>query len=271
VNLRGILSIAVLLSAAVPTASRATTRVAGVHLGFPDAAELASAPLADEAAWVGRHGCRLRTPDAAERARLKAAAALASNALDSPGFARRVLAARDWVRRDAGTWVRDAAAGSDALIRLVTSRRRVHLLVLDDGRGHACTALGEVEGVRAYAPHDADIVVFQRTYVRDAPTTRELAATLLHETLHVLGFTHPAGALDHSDPAYQRSVPVRLAGLLLADGLAASGPDEARQHVASSDGGRALEAAAPPDATSPRAAASEVHARGGDISAPHSP
>lgn len=234
------LFIAVIIGLAVPHAAHAGTRVAGLCLEFPAPAAIAAAPLASEAAWVARRGCRLAAADPAERTRLEAAAALASLALDSPAFARRVLEPRDWVRRGADSWVRDPSAGSDALIRLVTSRRRVAVLVLDDGSGDTCRALSEVNGLRAYAPEGSDAVVFQRTYLRSSASARELAATLVHETLHVLGFSHPAGALDHGDPAYQRSVPVRLASLLLSADLAegVSAPNDERPSITSRDGER---------------------------------
>ncbi|MEZ4265798.1 MAG: hypothetical protein R3F39_05425 [Myxococcota bacterium] len=270
-HLHRFLFMAVAFGLAAPDVARATPRVAGVHLHFPASTALSSPPLAGEVAWVARRGCRLAPADPTERARLEDAAALASRALDSPEFARHVLEPRDWVRRSADAWVRDPAAGSEALVQLVTSRRQVAVLVLDDGHGDTCRALSALDGLRAYAPEGADVVVFQRTYLRSEASARELAATLVHETLHVLGFSHPVGALDHGDPAYRRSVPVRLAALLLAADLAAGAPNGARPPTASRGGERPIEDAAPPDATSTRAAASEVNARRVDVSVPYSP
>lgn len=246
-HLHRTLFIAVVIGLTAPGAALGTPRVAGIHLQFPATAALASPPWVGEAAWVARRGCRLVAADPTERTRLEAAAALASLALDSPEFARHVLTPRDWVRRSADAWVRDPAAGSEALIRLVTGRRQVAVLVLDDGHGDTCHALSEIDGVRAYAPEDSDAVVFQRTYLRGPASARELAATLVHETLHVLGFSHPTGALDHGDPAYRRSVPVRLADLILTADLGAGSPNGQCPPAASRDGEHPLE-----DADAPR-------------------
>ncbi|MCB9728207.1 MAG: hypothetical protein H6744_09805 [Deltaproteobacteria bacterium] len=207
--------VSLVITCLVARASEARVLLGAAALEFPEPTALTEPSLSDEASWVARRGCRLVPLDADERARVGEAAALAARVVSSPAFARSVSGRQDWVLRRAARWVRSAEAGREALRLLTASERRIAVLAVDDGAEGTCETLLEHAALHAYTPEGADVVVVQRSYLRDR-AIEAVAATLLHEVMHVLGFAHPVGALDLDQPAYRRSVPVLLAELMLS-------------------------------------------------------
>lgn len=156
-----------------------------------------AAPEEEAALSVLRgEGCELRGLTAAEDRVVRSAAARVTRALADPGVVDLLQSKTDWVVEEDAGW-RTKALEVPLALRW---ERLIGVFVLDGG----CDVAGSAEALT---------VMGTRAIVLRAPLLApgqevSLSRTVIHEALHVLGYTHPDATVDLGGVAYNNSVPV---------------------------------------------------------------
>ncbi|GMV38539.1 MAG: hypothetical protein AMXMBFR64_02550 [Myxococcales bacterium] len=179
--------------------------VPGPALALPLHAPLpANAAPEEEAALsvLRGEGCELRGLTAAEDRVVRSAAARVTRALADPEVVDLLRSKTDWVVEEDAGW-RTKAVDVPLALRW---ERLIGVFVLDGG----CDVAGGAEALT---------VMGTRAIVLRAPLLApgqevSLSRTLIHEALHVLGYTHPDATVDLGGVTYNNSVPVYVGCIL---------------------------------------------------------
>ncbi|MGM0578609.1 MAG: hypothetical protein ACQEXJ_22990 [Myxococcota bacterium] len=192
-------------------------RLGTVTYRYPDVHKRLGSGVAEEIAWLEDHACRVEGLDDDERDGVASALSLVDRALADPRVRRLLVDKEDWVvEGEGGGWIRDPAAGRRALAELTTSRSAVEVDVFtyDRGPDAACDIPYAHEETNAYTVSNRDVLLFRAPYLEariHAPDTpsgiHQLARTLLHETLHRVGFGHPDPSSWLGSVRYNNTVP----------------------------------------------------------------
>lgn len=207
------------LGAAAPAADDQVGRVA-LRYSAADA-ELGGGARA-ERRWLIAEGCVAGPVAPAERAALKRSLARVREMLADPALRRLIAQKSDWAvpgasegERPGAVWVIDPRAGARALARLDGDRGPTLLDVLTYDGGPLCAVGLTGDATNAYSVPERAVLLLRRPYLRaqlglGSDGERRLAATLLHEILHDVGFAHPRPDDGLDTPAYLSSVPIYL-------------------------------------------------------------
>jgi len=202
------------LASALAGAAPVGDRLGQVLLAYPADDGLRRGAAA-ERRWLTGEGCVVTSATTADRAALRRVIRRLATTLEDPAFRALIAQKADWAvpvghAADPGdTWVIDTRAGARALARLDGEDGPAVLDVLTYS-GRPCLA---GEATNAYSVPSRAVLLLRRPYLeaqlgRGEYGERQLAATLLHEVLHDLGFVHPHPDEGLDAPAYVSSVPV---------------------------------------------------------------
>lgn len=169
--------------------------------------------------YLWRRQCRVGSLSQVERESVQAARGHVLRALSDPAVQRLVGRKGDWVVETADGWRRRPGDGLEALRLLVSAGSPLHVGVFSYGQteGNPCRTPLADGATNAYTMLGASAILLFRPYLSEASAAvraghpEGLARTLVHETLHVLGYTHPDGPLEIGGVVYNNTVPVYLA------------------------------------------------------------
>ncbi|MGM0576445.1 MAG: hypothetical protein ACQEXJ_12010 [Myxococcota bacterium] len=205
-----------LLLAALPAAA---ADLGPVAYHSPEATADLTPTEREELAWLWQADCRVLSLSSAQRQVLDGAVEHVRSVLADRRLQAMIRAKEDWRLADGDAWTVDAAAGQRVLELLdaATSDRRVGIFTYERTPEHPCDLPVANGDIHAYTVDTQPVILFHRAYLQrqvhaedlDAGR-RRLARTLLHETLHVLGFRHPGTVDARAGATYASTVPVWL-------------------------------------------------------------
>jgi hypothetical protein len=201
---------------APPASARECGGAPGLVFHSPQSVEALSPDEEVALEYLWRRECRVGSLSATERRAVAAAASRISLVLADPRVRDLVANKRDWIVEGSAGWERRDGVGLAVLERLrgASTPARVAVFSYAETKGDPChTPLADGE-TNAYTMMGAPAVLLFRPYLRRAAQAHEtagdvkgLARTLLHESLHVLGYTHPDGPLEIGGVVYNNTVP----------------------------------------------------------------
>ena len=159
--------------------------------------------------------CLVTSLTDAQRASFDAALAHISGALNDPAVRELLRGKSDWLVESDGKWVQSSDAGRRVLRSLTAGPPlRVSVFAYDRDAAHRCDTKLADGDTRAFTSMAESAVLLYRPYLvaarSDADGVAELARTILHETMHVLGYTHPGGPLFIGRSRYNNTVPAYM-------------------------------------------------------------
>ena len=219
------------------TCASAADEKIGVEYRFPDDVDRLSPDERSAARSLWRSRCRVTALSAIEQEAFRAAASHVADVLRDASVRKLIQGKRDWVVPRGARWIRDAAAGLRALEKLTAGALAVGVLGYGRGPDLPCDTPVGSERIHAFAAVGSAAILVHRAWLdrqANAPDSasgrRQLARTLVHETMHAPGYEHPETV---GDIAYNNTIPAFFGCLVLTwpDPVAAAAcalPDSAR-------------------------------------------